>query len=61
MSAPLNEAEIRATIEGLRKTDRNITIENIIEKIRASLESQGVQWSEDLNRKVRYCIQINPN
>jgi hypothetical protein len=30
MSAPLNEAEIRAIIEGLRKTDPNIASENVI-------------------------------
>ena len=61
MSAPLNESEIRAIIEDLRKTDPNITTENVIKRIRASRESQGLQWSEDLDRKVRYCIQIDPN
>jgi hypothetical protein len=61
MSARLNEAEIRATIEGLRKTDSNITTENIIKRIRAGLESLGLQWSEDLGRKIQYCVRINPN
>ena len=61
MSAPLNEAEIRATIEGLKQTDPNITVESVLKKIRESLESQGLQWSADLDRKIRYCVQINPN
>jgi cell division inhibitor SulA len=61
MSIPLNEEKIRAIIEELRQTDPNITIEEVIKKIRSSRESQGLQWNEDLERKVRYCIQINPN
>ncbi len=61
MSVPLNEANIRAIIEELKKADPNITVENIIKRIRASRESQGLQWNEDLERKIRYCIQINPN
>jgi len=61
MNAPLNEAEIRAMIDELRKTDPNITIENIINRIRISRECQGLQWNEGLERKVRYCVNINPN
>ena len=61
MSAPLNEAEIRAIIEELRKTDPNITIENVLNRIRISRESQGLQWNDGLERKVRYCLYINPN
>jgi cell division inhibitor SulA len=61
MSIPLNEEKIRQIIEELKQTDPNITIEEVIKRIRASRESQGLQWNEDLERKVRYCIQINPN
>jgi hypothetical protein len=61
MSIPLNEEKIRAIIEELKQTNPNITIEEVIKRIRASRESQGFQWNEDLERKVRYCIQINPN
>jgi SpoVK/Ycf46/Vps4 family AAA+-type ATPase len=61
MSVPLNEAKIRAIIEELKKTEPNISLEDVIKKIRASRESQGLQWNEDLERKIRYCIQINPN
>lgn len=61
MSIPLNEEKIRAIIEELKQNDPNITIEEIIKRIRTSRESQGLQWNEDLERKVRYCIQINPN
>ncbi len=61
MSIPLNEEKIRAIIEELKQTEPNITIEEVIKRIRASRESQGLQWNEDLERKVRYCIQINPN
>jgi hypothetical protein len=25
------------------------------------LESQGFQWNEDLERKISYCVHINPN
>jgi hypothetical protein len=61
MNASLNEAEIRAIIEGLRKTDPNITIENVLNRIRTGRESQGLHWNEGLERKIRYCVNINPN
>jgi len=61
MNTPLNEAAIRGMIESVRNTNPNITSEDVIKKIRASRESQGLVWSEDLERKIRYCIQINPN
>jgi len=61
MNTPLNEAAIRGMIEGMRKTNPDITSEEVIKKIRASRESQGLVWSEDLERKIRYCIQINPS
>jgi hypothetical protein len=60
MNTPLNEAAIRGMIEAVRKTDPQITSEDVIKRIRASRESQGEAWSEDLERKVRYCIQIDP-
>ena len=61
MSALHNEVEMRTIIEGIKNSDPKITTENIIKRIRASWESQGIQWSEDLERKIRYCVQINPN
>jgi len=61
MNTPLNEAAIRGMIEAIRKSSPHITSEDVIKKIRASRESQGLAWSEDLERKIRYCIQINPN
>ena len=60
MNTPLNEAAIRGMIEAVRKTDPQITSEDVIKRIRASRESQGQVWSEDLEKKIRYCIQIDP-
>jgi SpoVK/Ycf46/Vps4 family AAA+-type ATPase len=61
MNTPLNEAAIRGMIEAVRKTNPHITSEDVIKRIRTSRESQGLVWSEDLERKIRYCIQINPD
>jgi hypothetical protein len=60
MNTPLNEAAIRGMIEAIRKTDPQITSEDVVKKIRASRESQGQVWSGDLERKIKYCIQIDP-
>jgi hypothetical protein len=60
MSVPLDEAKIRSIIEDLKKTEPNISFEDVVKRIRASRESQGLQWNEDLEKKIRYCIQINP-
>lgn len=60
MKTLLNETEIRTMVNGLKTEDPNITNENVQRKIRCSLVLQGFLWSEDLERKVRYCIRINP-
>ncbi len=61
MSTPLNETEIRAMVEMLKTTDPSMTKENVIKKIRSQLELTGIQWSDDLERKISYCVRINPN
>ncbi len=61
MNTPLNELAIRRMIEAIREANPEITSEEIIKTIRASRESQGQAWTEDFERKIRYCIQINPN
>ena len=60
MNTALNEADVRRMIEAIRETKPDITGEDIIKTIRAGRESQGQAWSEDLERKIRYCIQIDP-
>jgi len=60
MNTPLTETALRGMIEAIRKTEPQITSEEVIKKIRVSRESQGQVWTEDLERKVRYCIQIDP-
>lgn len=61
MKTPLNETEIRTMVNGLKSEDPNITTEEVVKKIRGSLVLQGVAWNEDVDRKIRYCIHINPN
>jgi hypothetical protein len=61
MSASLKELEIRGIIDAMQKNEPNITTDNIIKSIRAKLESQGVMWNEDLERKIKYCALIHPN
>lgn len=61
MKTLLNETEIRMMVNGLKTKDPNITKEDAQEKIRASMVLQGFEWSEDMERKIRYCININPN
>jgi hypothetical protein len=60
MKTLLNEAEIRTMVNGLKSKDPNITDENVQKKIRCSLVLQGFSWSADMERKIRYCIHINP-
>jgi hypothetical protein len=60
MNALLNETELRTMVNGLKNSDPNITSKNIQKKIRSSLVLKGLEWSEDLERKIRYCIYINP-
>ena len=57
---PFNEAEIRAMVEGLRKADPNITGENAVKRICTQLELKGIEWDDDLERKIRYCVHIHP-
>lgn len=61
MNAPLNETEIRRIVDGLKVKDPDITNDNLKKRVRGSLESQGFQWNEDLERKIRYCVHINHN
>lgn len=61
MRAQINEAEMRAMVEGLKIKDPDITNEYIVKRVRLNLESEGCGWSEDWERKVMYCIHINPN
>ena len=61
MNTPLNETEIRRIVDGLKVKDPDITNDNLKKRVRGSLESQGFQWNEDLERKIRYCVHINHN
>ena len=61
MKTLLNETEIRMLVNGVKTKDPNITNENVLKTIRGSLVLQGVAWSEEMDRKIRYCIHINPN
>ncbi len=61
MKTLLTETEIRMMVNGLKTKDPNITNEDIQKQIRGSLVLQGFAWSEDMERKIRYCIHINPN
>jgi hypothetical protein len=60
MNTLLNEMEIRTMMKGLKTKDPNITNENVQKRIRCNLVLQGFSWSEDMERKIRYCININP-
>jgi len=60
MNTPLNEMDIRTMVNGLKTKDPNITNEDIQKEIRGSLVLQGFLGSEDMERKIRYCININP-
>ena len=60
MNASFDEAAVRRMIAAIRETNRDVTPEEIIKSIRASRESQGMAWSEELERKITYCIRIDP-
>jgi hypothetical protein len=60
MNTLLNELEIRTMMNGFKTKDPNITNEDVQKKIRSSLVLQGFLWSEDMERKIKYCIHINP-
>lgn len=60
MNTLLNEMEIRTMVNGLKAKDPNITNEDVQKEIRGCLVLQGFLWSEDMERKIRYCININP-
>jgi hypothetical protein len=60
MKTTLNETEIRMLMNGLKIKDPDITNEDVQKRIRGSLVLQGFECSEDMERKIRYCIQINP-
>lgn len=61
MRTQITEAEMRAVVEGLKIKNPDITNEYIVGRVRLNLESEGFGWSVDLERKVMYCIHINPN
>jgi hypothetical protein len=61
MNTLLKETEIRKIVDGLKTKDPEITNDLLKTRVRGSLESQGFQWNEDLERKISYCIHINPN
>lgn len=61
MRTVLTEAEIRMMLNELKSQDPNITNEDAQKKIRGNLVLQGFEWSEEMERRVRYCININPN
>lgn len=60
MNTLLNEVEIRTMVNGLKTKDPNITNEDVQNKICCFPVLQGFLWSEDMERKIRYCIHINP-
>lgn len=60
MKTLLNETEIRAMMNGLKTEDPDMTSENLQKKIRGGLVLQGFSSSDDMERKIRYCININP-
>ena len=60
MKTLLSEAEIRTMMDGLKTRDPNISNEDVQKWIRGNLVLQGLQWSEEMERKIRYCININP-
>jgi hypothetical protein len=61
MRTQINEAEMRAIVNELKINNPDITNEHIIGRVRLNLESEGCEWRDDLERKVIYCIHINPN
>ncbi|HTV42811.1 MAG TPA: hypothetical protein VMF08_19760 [Candidatus Sulfotelmatobacter sp.] len=61
MKTQITEAEMREMVEGLKVRNSDTTSEHIIRMARLNLECEGFGWSQDLERKVKYCININPN
>lgn len=60
MNTLLNEMEIRTMVNGLKTKDPNITNKDVQNEIRCRLILQGFLWTDDMERKIRYCIHINP-
>jgi hypothetical protein len=60
MKTLLNETEIRMLVEGLKTQDPDITNEDVQKRIRGNLVLQGFEWSDEMERKIRYCLHINP-
>ena len=60
MNTLLKEMEIRMMMNGLKTEEPAITNENLQKKIRGGLVLQGFAWNEEMERKISYCIQINP-
>jgi len=60
MSNAPDESEIRGLVAGMREKHPEITNENVIKMARTHLELAGREWTRDLERKIRYCIHIDP-
>ena len=60
MKTLLGETELRMMVNGLKIKNPDITSENIQKSIRGRLVLQGLEWSEEMERKIKYCIHINP-
>jgi hypothetical protein len=61
MKTLLNETEIRTMVNALKIKDSNISSEEVQKRIRSNLVLQGFTWNEEMERKIRYCVHINPN
>jgi hypothetical protein len=61
MKAQITEVEMRGMVDGLKVKNPDITSEHIVRMVRLNFECEGFGWSEDLERKVKYCIHINPS
>ncbi len=61
MKTLLSETEIRTMVNALKIKDSNISSEEVQKRIRGNLVLQGFAWNEEMERKIRYCVHINPN
>ncbi|HUA64941.1 MAG TPA: hypothetical protein VME24_03775 [Alphaproteobacteria bacterium] len=61
MKTQITEAEMREMVDELKVRNSGTSSEHIIRRVRLNLECEGFGWSDALERKVKYCININPN
>lgn len=52
---------MREIVGELKGENSDRTSEHIVRLARLNLECEGFGWNEDLERKVKYCIHINPS